>query len=37
MKGTQISVAEEGKYGEYNNLIDMTLKQFINNVINGED
>lgn len=37
MKETQISVAEEGQYGEYNNLIDMTLKQFIDNVINGED
>lgn len=37
MKGTQISVAEEGKYGEYNNLIDMTLKQFVDNVINGDD
>lgn len=37
MKGTQISVAEEGKYGEYHNLIDMTLKQFVDNVINGDD
>tara|TARA_R100000322_G_scaffold41227_1_gene25670 strand:+ start:359 stop:754 length:396 start_codon:yes stop_codon:yes gene_type:complete len=35
--GTQISVAEEGNYGEYNNLIDMTLGNFVDYVINGED
>lgn len=34
---TQISVAEEGSYGEYNNLIDMTLGNFVDYVINGED
>jgi len=37
VKGTQISVAEQGKFGEYNNLVDMTLNQFINHVIKGED
>lgn len=34
---TQISVAEEGNHGEYNNLVDMTLGDFITYVINGED
>jgi len=36
-KGTQISVAEEGRFGEYNNLVDMTLNQFITHVIRGDD
>ena len=37
MKDTQISVAEEGLYGEYTTLVDMTLKQFIENVVNGDE
>ena len=37
LSGTQISVAEQGNYGAYENLVDMTLKQFINHVIKGED
>jgi len=36
-KETQISVAEEGQYGEYNTLVDMYLSDFITYVINGDD
>ena len=37
LKNTQVSVAQEGDYGEYNTLVDMTLSDFKNHIIDGED
>ena len=34
---TQVSVAEEGQFGEYNTLVDMKLSDFIGYVIEGDD
>ncbi len=34
---TQVSVAQEGDYGEYNTLVDMTLSDFKTYIIDGED
>lgn len=34
---TQVSVAQEGDYGEYNTLVDMTLSDFKTYIIEGED
>ena len=37
LKETQVSVAQEGDYGEYNTLVDMTLNDFKTYIIEGDD
>lgn len=37
VENTQISVAIEGEWGEYDNLVDMTLQDFKDYILDGQD